>query len=98
MYVHKVASGLAPNTTSASYSLAEKLTDLRSQNNIGVVQILHEAGSGTTVILQGSSDGLTFIDLATGLTAATGKTVALLPYLRASSSGGTGTVVVYVVH
>lgn len=53
------------------------------------------------VTLKGSADGVAFIEIATGITATTGKTVALMPFLQvtATSAGtGTPTASVYIVH
>lgn len=101
MYSHKIASGLAPNATSTTFNLGYNMADLRNRNNIGVVQLIQEGGSGMNVTLKGSADGVAFIEIATGITATTGKTVALMPFLQvtATSAGsGTPTASVYVVH
>jgi hypothetical protein len=99
MYSHKIASGLAPSATSTTFSLGYNMADLRNRNNIGVVQLIQESGSGMNVTLKGSADGVAFIEIATGITATTGKTVALMPFLQATSTAsGTGTASVYIVH
>lgn len=99
MYSHKIASGLAPSATSSTFNLGSNMVDLRNRNNIGVVQLIQESGSGMNITLRGSADGVSFIDLATGITATTGKTVALMPFLQAvATAAGTGAASVYVVH
>lgn len=99
MYAHKIATGLAPSGNSAVFNIAEKMTDLRNRNNIGVVQLIQESGSSMSVTLKGSADGSAFIDLATSITATTGKTVALMPYLQVTATAsGSGTAAVYIVH
>jgi hypothetical protein len=102
MNVHLIASaidGSSTSTVSTAYSLVEAMRDNNNRNNIGTVQMVHLTGSGATIKVQGSADGGTnWIDLATGITASTGKTLALMPSLRAAVTGaGTGTVSVYIV-
>jgi hypothetical protein len=102
MNVHLIASaidGSSTSTVGSAYSLIEAMRDNNNRNNIGTVQMVHVTGSGATIKVQGSADGGTnWIDLATGITASTGKTLALMPSLRAAvTSAGTGTVSVYIV-
>jgi hypothetical protein len=104
MNVHLIASaidGSSTSTVGSAYSLIEAMRDNNNRNNIGTVQMVHLTGSGATIKVQGSADGGTnWIDLATGITASTGKTLALMPSLRAAVTGASGaasTVSVYIV-
>jgi len=86
MNTHKIASALDSSAanSSPSYNLAEAMKDNNNRNNIGTVQMIHATGSGVTIKVQGSCDGTTWIDLATGITATVGKTLALMPFMRAT--------------
>jgi hypothetical protein len=101
MNVHLIANEIstATTTTGTSYSMIDAMKDNNNRNNIGTAQVV-SAGAGILKI-QGSADGgNNWIDLATGLNSSTGKTLALMPYLRAvvttAGAGGT-TASVYVV-
>ena len=65
-----------------------------TQVNSGVVQVV--GGSGT-IQLEGSCDGTNFIALASSINNGTGKSVAMMPYMRANCTAYTsGNLVTYL--
>ena len=102
MQTHLIASAIDSSaaTTGSTYEFAASCRDNNNRNNIGTVQMAHASGSGATIKVQGSANGSSWIDLATGINASTGKTLALMPFLRAvvTTTAAASTVNVWVVH
>ena len=56
-------------------------------NNVGGVQVI----GGSTVSLEGSTDGSNWMTLATGLTSTAGASIFLFPYMRVNVTSAAGT-------
>jgi hypothetical protein len=66
-----------------------------SGSNTGAVQVI--GGTAAAITLEGSMDGVNFMDIATGLTPTASKSVSVWPWVRANVTGvGSPSTIAYV--
>lgn len=80
----RLYSGSAASTgAQASVFIPNTMVDKNNRNNTGHVQMVVTSGAGTPAVkIEGSANGTSWIDIATGVNSATGFHIAVFPHMR----------------